>query len=313
LTALYRQLIGRDDALGQPLLEIYPELAGQRVGDIFDRVFAIGQSESVRDFRVHYHRPDVAETVEIFMDFDATARRGPDGEVTGVIAHSQDITARVRERQRAQAQAAEAQRRYERARDVIDTLQRELLPAGLPVLPPIEVAAGYLLADQENAAGGDWFDAVPTPGGQVALVVGDVVGHGVQASAAMGQLRAVLQDRLDETGDILAAVAAADRMARRVPAARAATVCVLLLDPADGTITWCSAGHPPPLIAGKDRGRFLPPSGHGPLGTTATYTLLHDRLQPEEAVLLYSDGIIERPGRASRTAVDAWTTIPRGR
>ncbi|MEV0559942.1 SpoIIE family protein phosphatase [Dactylosporangium sp. NPDC050588] len=302
LTGVYRQFIGRDDVIGTPLLATFPEPLGQRVSAIFDRVFATGQPESVRDFRIHYDRPDAGEPVEIFLDFDATPRRGSGDAVTGVVVHVQDVTARVRERQAAVAQAAEAQRRHERARDVVDALQRELLPSGLPILPQADIAAAYLLAAEDTAAGGDWFDAVPVPGVRVALVVGDVVGHGVQASATMGQLRAVLQDPLDETGDILAALAAADRLARRVPAARAATVCVVLLDPADGTLTWCSAGHPPPLIAGPDGARFLPTSGEGPLGTAAKYTLSQDRLAPDEVVLLYSDGLVERPGRQPAAA-----------
>lgn len=187
-------------------------------------------------------------------------------------------------------------------RDVITTLQRQLLPAGLPVLPQARIAASYLLADAEDAAGGDWFDAVPVSGGRVALVVGDVVGHGVAASAAMGQLRAVLQDRLDDTGDIAAAIAAADRMAGRVPGTRAATVCLVLLDPVDGTLMWCSAGHPPPLIASPDSARYLAASGQEPLGTGTAYTVLSGRLEPGEVVLLYSDGIVERPGRTPAAA-----------
>src|SRR6185369_3274019 len=112
-------------------------------------------------------------------------------------------------------------------------LQRQLLPPGLPVLPAVLVAASYLPAGGA-AAGGDWFDAIALPGGRVALVVGDVVGHGMAASAAMGQLRAVLHDRLEESGDLLAAVRAADRTAHRVPEARVATVCGAVLNPADG-------------------------------------------------------------------------------
>src|SRR5262245_11230705 len=73
-------------------------------------------------------------------------------------------------------------------------LQEALLPRALPVLPRARIAARYLAAGQEQAAGGDWFDAVPLADGTVALVVGDVVGHGVAASAAMGQLRSVLDE-----------------------------------------------------------------------------------------------------------------------
>lgn len=121
------------------------------------------------------------------------------------------MSRRVRERHAAQAQVAEARPRYERARDVIDALQREFLPARLPVLPGLEVAAAYLLAEADAAAGGDWFDALPLPDGRVALMTGDVVGHGVTASAAMGQLRVVLRERLAATGEILATLDALNR------------------------------------------------------------------------------------------------------
>jgi serine phosphatase RsbU (regulator of sigma subunit) len=75
---------------------------------------------------------------------------------------------------------------------IVAELQEALLPTALPVLPRARIAARYLVAGHEQAAGGDWFDAIPLADGSVALVVGDVVGHGVAASAAMGQLRAVL-------------------------------------------------------------------------------------------------------------------------
>ena len=77
-------------------------------------------------------------------------------------------------------------------RAIVAELQEALLPTALPVLPRARIAARYLVAGQEQAAGGDWFDAIPLNGGAVALVVGDVIGHGLSASAAMGQLRAVL-------------------------------------------------------------------------------------------------------------------------
>ncbi|AXB41243.1 hypothetical protein A4R43_00865 [Amycolatopsis albispora] len=172
-----------------------------------------------------------------------------------------------------------------------------MLPTGLPVLPGLRLAAGCLLAEADETAGGDWFDAVPLPGGRVALVVGDVVGRGVPASATMAQLRAVVQDRLDETGEVLPALAAADRLATRLPAAHAATVCIVVLTPGDGALVCGSAGHPPPLVTGGGRARYLPVPASGPLGTHATYTTTADRLGGDEVVLLYSDGIIERPGR----------------
>ncbi|WP_230203081.1 SpoIIE family protein phosphatase [Parafrankia discariae] len=301
--AAYRTSMNRDAFVGVPLVEVFPEIVGQRISEMCDWVYQTGLPQVARSWRLQLElEPESGHLTEIFVDFTMSPRLGPDGTVVGLNFHGVDSTERTLEDQRMRRDAAEAVQRYEQARGVITALQRQLLPAGLPVLPSVRIAASYLLADADDAAGGDWFDAVPVSGGRVALVVGDVVGHGVAASATMGQLRSVLQDRLEDTGDILAAVAAADRLARRIPGARAATVCVVLLDPADGTLICCSAGHPPPLIAGSDTARFLPESGQGPLGTGASYAVLRDRLEPDEVLLLYSDGIIERPGRTPAAA-----------
>ena len=128
------------------------------------------------------------------------------------------------ERQAAQRQAAEAERRYEHARDMITAMQRELLPAGFPCSRRVRSRRATCRPTRTPRAGGDWFDATVLADGRVALVVGDVVGHGVTASATMGQLRAVLQDRLLD-GGIEQALTAAGRLAHRLPGARAATVC----------------------------------------------------------------------------------------
>lgn len=93
------------------------------------------------------------------------------------------------------------------------TLQRAMPPAGLPVLPHVWLAAHYLVAAHELDAGGDWFDAVPLGRGRVALTVGDVVGHGDLAAAAMGQLRTVLIEALMDgllAADALARLGCAD-------------------------------------------------------------------------------------------------------
>jgi len=240
--------------------------------------------------------------VELFVDFNVNPRYGPDGEVTGLVVDAADATGRVRERQAARQLVVEAEQRYERARDVIHALQRELLPAGVPVLPQAQIAGSYLLADAGTSAGGDWFDAQSLPDGRVALAVGDVVGQGVTASATMGQLRAVLGERLAATGDIGTAIADADRMAGRLPAARAATVCVAVLDPGTGALTYCTAGHPPPLLVPRDgEPRYLPATGTGPLGVHAAgggaVTVGTDHLEVGDMLLLYTDGILERPGR----------------
>jgi anti-sigma regulatory factor (Ser/Thr protein kinase)/anti-anti-sigma regulatory factor len=177
-------------------------------------------------------------------------------------------------------------------------MQQALLPTALPVLPQARIAACYLMAGQDEAAGGDWFDAVPLPGGSVALTVGDVVGHGVAAAAAMGQLRAALNELLTAEPELPTVLARADAFAARAPALGAATLTLAVLDPGDGSLRYATCGHPPPLIVSPTAApRFLPGTGAGPLGTGARPVLGSAQLQPGELVLLYTDGLIARPDR----------------
>lgn len=185
-----------------------------------------------------------------------------------------------------------SQRQAERAGAVLPEIQAALLPAALPVLPQARIAARYLAAAEDAAAGGDWFDAVPLAGGPVALMVGDVAGHGVAAAAAMGQLRAVLNDLLVGEPDLATVLGRADAFATRFLELRAATLVLAVLDPADGTLEYATCGHEPPLLVSSGRAaRFLPGTSAGPLGTGSAPVLARVSLQPGEFVLLYSNGL----------------------
>jgi anti-sigma regulatory factor (Ser/Thr protein kinase)/anti-anti-sigma regulatory factor len=209
------------------------------------------------------------------------------------------------ERQVAEAkqQVADAERRCEAAQEMVAQWQEALLPTALPVLPRARIAARYLVSGPDEPAGGDWFDAIPCADGRIALAVGDVVGHGVAASAAIGQLRTVLAELLAAEADLAYLLERIDAFAARTPALRAATLALAVLDPADGTLRYTTCGHPPPLVVGTDgAARFLDGTGTGPLGTGSVPVLASGMLAPGELVLLYSDGLIERPDR----------TIPEG-
>ena len=183
-------------------------------------------------------------------------------------------------------------------RGIVAELQQALLPTALPVLPRARIAARYLVAGQDHAAGGDWFDAIPLDDGGVALVVGDVVGQGVAASAAMGQLRAVLAELLAAEDDLGHVLRRTDAFAARMPSLRAATLALVVLDPAAGTLRYTTCGHPPPLVISPDgKARYLEGTATGPLGTGSPPALATGALVPGELVLLYSDGLIERPNR----------------
>jgi len=313
MNAACQAFVGRSGVVGLPFREVFPDLAGQQIYELLDRVYATGQAQTGQEWRLQLDRGgDTAE--DVYLDFTVTPRRTADGTVNGLLGTGIDVTARVLQREAARRDAAEAERRYHAARDVVAELQQALLPTALPVLPGVQIAARYLVASEEQAAGGDWFDAIPLADGQVALVVGDVVGHGVAASAAMGQLRAVLNELLAAEPDLATVLARADAFAARTPPLRAATMALVLLDPVAGTLKYTTCGHPAPLILDPSgNSRFLPATTAGPLGTGSVPVLATATLRPGELLLLYSDGLIERPNRSisdgmaelARVAADA--------
>jgi anti-sigma regulatory factor (Ser/Thr protein kinase)/anti-anti-sigma regulatory factor len=132
----------------------------------------------------------------------------------------------------------------------------------------------------------------------VVLTVGDVVGHGVAASVVMGEIRAVFDERIRLDGDIGAALEVLDRRARRVTQARGTTMCVAVLDPRSGAVTYCTAGHPPPLaLSGDEPAAYLPPTGGRPLGGGGPFEVAEHHLAEDALLILYSNGLVARTGR----------------
>jgi anti-anti-sigma factor len=297
VNAAFRELVGQSDLVGKPVLELVPELVGDQVRVLLDRVFTTGKGETGRGWRIQLSQ--APEPAEAFVDF-AVEPVISAGHVVGLLVSGTDVTSTMRVRHAAQLQADDAER-YLTARDVIAELQEALLPTALPVLPQARIAARYLVAEDERTAGGDWFDAIVRPDGTAVLVVGDVVGHGVRAAAAMGQLRAVLNEQLSSGSDLSAGVARVDSFAARTPALRAATLAIMELDPASGALSYVLCGHPPPLIVTSDgSASFLPTAGGGPLGIGARHQIRTGALPVGAAILLYSDGLVERPGHSLR-------------
>ncbi|MFF9772766.1 SpoIIE family protein phosphatase [Streptomyces sp. NPDC013978] len=225
--------------------------------------------------------------------------------------------------------------RYTRERGTAVTLQRSLLPQSLPEQAGAEVASRYLPAGARAGVGGDWFDVIPLSGARVALVVGDVVGHGIHASATMGRLRTAVRtladidlppdELLTHLDDLVARLAteaeAAERSAGRNDRGRGrgagggttgvttgvttgivgATCLYAVYDPVSRRCTLARAGHPPPVVVGPDGTAELldlpagPPLGLGGLPFESLETEL-----PEGGLLaLYTDGLI-----GSRSAED---------
>ncbi|TWD83048.1 anti-anti-sigma factor [Kribbella amoyensis] len=295
--------LGGRDAIGRSVREVFPEAEGQTYFERLEDVLRTGEPYTGTEWRIQLPTAD-GGFVERYMTFVLSPWRYPDGRIRGVAAVAQDVTEYVLEQRQAELDAEGFRRQILAAREIAGTLQQALLPTGLPVVPGLDIDARYLLAEADNAAGGDWYDAIPLPGGRVGLVIGDVVGHGVRAAAAMGQLRAVLRAFLLETADPLAAVERLDRFATTTRATTTATVCVAVIDPSSGALTYCSAGHPPPMVVPGDGGaaRFLFAPGSRPLASSGEYVSVSEHLDLGDVLLLYSDGLVERPARTAKQA-----------
>ncbi|MGQ0482540.1 MAG: SpoIIE family protein phosphatase [Pseudonocardia sp.] len=297
VNAAYRKLLGLGaDIVGRPVRDLLPDTEAAWMVKLLDRVYDTGEPASGREWRVQVGDPAADSELDCYIDFTVLPHR-VEGLVVGLVVHGYDVTGRVLDRQDRQIGEADFQRRFHRVRDLVASVQEAMLPAGLPVLPGVDLAGRYLAADSDEAGGGDWYDAVALGGGRVALVVGDVVGHGISAVAVMGQLRAVFADELAAGSDLRAAVRRAQRYAERSPAARAATLCAAILEPVSGALTYITCGHPAPLlVAPGGEARLLATSGGTPLGTDDPVRVIETRLESGEMLLLYTDGLVERPG-----------------
>jgi len=310
MSAVVQQLSGRPDWLGQPLGAVYPELVMQGMVDAIVDVYRTGKPFTAPEWRVELFDGPGGIVTETFVNWTAVPWTRPDGSLRGVINIAVDVTDQVLARLRAEQEAADTAQRYHHVLDVVGQLQEALLPATVPVLPRLDVAARYLVAGTEQSAGGDWFDVRPLPDGRAGLVVGDVVGHGVAATAVMSQLRAVLADALETTGDPVAAVTRLERFAESVPGARSATVVVAVLDPTAGTLDYVTRGHPAPLLVdGTGQARQLLGSGGGPLGSTAGGPAQRTTLAEGDVVVLFSDGLVEHPERPYPEGLDELTRL----
>ena len=193
----------------------------------------------------------------------------------------------------------ESARMYEREHEIARVLQRSLLPDEMPAVPGLALAARYLAAGAAVEAGGDWYEVLPLGDGRVALAVGDVVGKGSRAAAAMGRLRSALQAFAMEGLGPAEILARLSRFAETVSEANCATVALALVGTADGEVVYACAGHPYPLLVSADgTARLLRDGRGGPLAGWATVRFGegHVRLREGVALALYTDGLVERRG-----------------
>jgi PAS domain S-box-containing protein len=231
-----------------------------------------------------------------------------EGEVTGVLIvcaaaprhFSSDDVSLLRLAADRVALAVDHARVYEREHRIAETLQRSLLPEHLPQLPGLSVAARYLPAAAEAEVGGDWYDVLPTPSGGVGLVMGDVAGKGLAAASMVGRLRSALRAYALEGHAPARVVEQLNRLIwTEEEVSQMATLIYVVVDPVAEELRWVNAGHPPPLLLSDgDAPQFLKGGSSVPLGVLPfpEFEEASTRIEQGATVVLYTDGLVERPG-----------------
>ena len=228
--------------------------------------------------------------------------RNTDGAPAGLVGVARDITEWTR-------LVAQQQRLHDLEHRLATTVQEAVLGRSELDDERIAVCARYQPAVDDIAVGGDWHDVVALPNGTIGLMVGDAVGHGIEAVVVMGQLRSAL------LGLALAglgpgeALTALDGFAATLPGAASATCLFVLVDPARESMQFSCAGHMPPLLLTPDGDApvLLDGSQEVPLATTVQprrrLTTVCD-LPVGSTLFLYTDGLVERRGESLDVGLD---------
>jgi len=183
-------------------------------------------------------------------------------------------------------------------RRVAHTLQRSMLTTQLPQVDGVELAARYLPGTRQTEVGGDWYDVIPLPDGRVGVVIGDVVGRGIEAAGTMSQLRTALRAYAVEGLEPSVVVAKLHRLVDHLRVGVSTTLVYLDLDPFTREVRYVSAGHLPVLhVPAGGESHFLLGARSTPLGTARPGAEVPQErfvLAPGDTVLLYTDGLVER-------------------
>ncbi|MFE7110885.1 PP2C family protein-serine/threonine phosphatase [Streptomyces sp. NPDC057575] len=338
----------RKDLLGLHIFTAFPdnpddpEADGVRnLGASLHRVLATRQSDTLAlqkyDIPV-MSRPGTFE--ERWWSPVNTPVLGPDGQVAYIIHRVEDVTAFVKEHQvshpagvRAgerlrEAQALEAElysrarelqllneelrQAHTREREVAVTLQEAMLHAP-DLAHHRDVAVRYLPATGSLNVCGDWYDVVDIPPDRLAVAVGDVIGHGLEAAAVMGMLRSALSAAIRALERPAQALEVLGLYARSVEGALGTTAFKAIVDTRSRLISYSSAGHPPPVLVRPDGGCELldqatdPPLGARPQHVPRPQASLP--YKPGDTLVLYTDGLIERRGEDIDVGLDRLTGV----
>jgi PAS domain S-box-containing protein len=223
--------------------------------------------------------------------------RDDEDEPIAIRGSIQDITERIQAKEAADLAAAEKEAAA-REKLIAEELQRSLLPERTFAPQQLKVATHYQVGVDDARVGGDWYDVIELDRGRTALVVGDVMGRGIQAAAVMGQLRATIRAYAQLDLPPSRVLEYLDATVRDISEEKIVTCVYAVFNPEDSSLVYANAGHLPPLVRSLDgstrrlTGTFGPPLGTGPHDLMETRLIL----SAGDVLTLYTDGLVEQRG-----------------
>lgn len=224
----------------------------------------------------------------------------PDGSVTTLLGRARTVVSDGRiVRLLGTVQDISERRELEREHRIADTLQRALLPQRLPEPGSVAFASRYVPSEEGSSAGGDWYDVIDLPDGTVALVIGDVAGHGVEAASVMGQVRmAVRAYGLEGHGPRTVVALVHDLLRSFYGGDQMVTMLYVVIDPVTLEVRVVNAGHPPMLVLDPDGGGAAYLEGQTGLPLGLSWDLPYEEslasLRSGSTLLLFTDGLVDR-------------------
>ncbi|MFN2460175.1 MAG: SpoIIE family protein phosphatase [Candidatus Velthaea sp.] len=208
--------------------------------------------------------------------------RDEDGKIIGWYGSNVDIDAQ--------------KKALERSKRIAETLQDIFLPKAFPERGDLRIDAAYIAAEKDALVGGDWYDAFETPDGCIAFSIGDVAGHGLDASVLVGRLRQVIFTLAFKGTDPAQILADTNRILQYQNPDTFVTAIVGFISEKRDCVTYANAGHPPPILASKrDTSASMLRQADLPLGVIAdpAYTKHSVAIEPDDLLVLYTDGMTE--------------------
>jgi len=195
--------------------------------------------------------------------------------------------------------------RYDAEHEMIAELHRRLI-SGIPEVAGLGTAARYRPAGRISAVGGDWYEGLVVDDGVLAVVIGDVVGHGLAAAADMALIRGMITALIHDGVAIDDVFVRVSRVLQRRPEDVLATAALVIIDVHRDSLTYSTAGHPPPLVVQPDGSTVILDQANAPmLGVHASRAAAHTvPFPPGARLVMYTDGLVERRDRPFTEGID---------